>query len=293
VTRKINELPADKVNDVGATIRKSAPAMQYHLQLIERQYAGSVIEQRASDGYINATAMSKAALKLFSQYNRLDTTQAFLKVLSANVQIHTLELIQIVKSGDPELQGTWVHPRVAVHLAQWLSPDFAVLVSGWVFDWMSGKMSGATQRPGNQVSYVFAQRYHLNSDRVDQGYFSVIGELYVRLYAKLEHAGYVLPDKGIKGKELRPDVSVGRTFATWVDDKYPEHASRWKTYTHLFPNGQEVPNVRQYENIVLPAFIEFVENEWIPHRAEEYLRTRDPVALQFLPKLLPAPSRSS
>ncbi len=28
-----------------------------------------------------------------------------------------------------------MHPRVAIHLAAWLSPEFEVLVTGWVADW--------------------------------------------------------------------------------------------------------------------------------------------------------------
>jgi hypothetical protein len=48
-------------------------------------------------------------------------------------------LVQIKKGGVKNEQGTWVHPQVAIHLAQWLSPTFAVKVSKWVFNWMSGK----------------------------------------------------------------------------------------------------------------------------------------------------------
>lgn len=38
-------------------------------------------------------------------------------------------------------RGTYVHPKVAIHLAQWLSPKFAVFVTEVVFDWMSGRPS--------------------------------------------------------------------------------------------------------------------------------------------------------
>jgi len=48
------------------------------------------------------------------------------------------ELIQSFKGGRAENQGTWVHPDIAINLAQWLSPKFAVQVSRWVREWMSG-----------------------------------------------------------------------------------------------------------------------------------------------------------
>ena len=40
-----------------------------------------------------------------------------------------------VRNGE---RGTWVHPRVALNLAQWCSPAFAVKVTEWLYDWMMG-----------------------------------------------------------------------------------------------------------------------------------------------------------
>jgi len=56
-------------------------------------------------------------------------------------------------------------------------------------------------------------------------------------------------------------------------------------YSHLFPNGFEV-DARQYKNSLLPIFIEFVDEQWIPKRAAIYFKDRDPIALDYLPKLL-------
>lgn len=39
--------------------------------------------------------------------------------------------------------GITVHPQVAINLGQWLSAKFAVQVSKWVYDWMSGKGQSA------------------------------------------------------------------------------------------------------------------------------------------------------
>ena len=43
--------------------RHTMPSHQYSLSLITHQVQNSIVEQRASDGYINATAMCKAAGK--------------------------------------------------------------------------------------------------------------------------------------------------------------------------------------------------------------------------------------
>jgi len=104
-----------------------------NISLVTREFKGVKISQRA-DGFLDATAMCKATGKRWFDYYRLDSTQAFVDALSSEAGYPASELIQVVKGGLPENQGTWVHPQVAINLAQWSSPEFAVLVSKWVFE---------------------------------------------------------------------------------------------------------------------------------------------------------------
>lgn len=129
---------------------------------IAHEAENEVISQRVTDEYVNATAMCKAAGKQMKHYNELATTKAFILELSSVVGISDHGLIQSYQGGVPHLQGTWVHPQVAVHLAQWLSPKFAVLVTQWVMDWMSGK-SKAPNRP------YHLRRYMANMHNVPHG----------------------------------------------------------------------------------------------------------------------------
>lgn len=89
---------------------------------IDRLADNDIITQRITDGYINATAMCKAANKTWSNYVRLTGTKAFISELSSVLQISQDGLIQSIQGGIPHLQGTWVHPQIAINLAQWLSP---------------------------------------------------------------------------------------------------------------------------------------------------------------------------
>ena len=63
--------------------------LQFQLQdgIVDRLADNDVISQRITDGYINATAMCKAAGKKINDYGRLSTTQAFLKELSSETGI--------------------------------------------------------------------------------------------------------------------------------------------------------------------------------------------------------------
>jgi prophage antirepressor-like protein len=133
----------------------------------------------------------------------------------------------------------------------------------------------------------FVIRYFDNADKVPQGYFSVITELYVRLYGKLEHAGYRIPDKGFNGKEIRPDVSVGKCFSAYLKANYPSVQDEFEMYTHTFPSGYEC-EARLYPLELISIFIRYVEEVWVPEKAEAYFYERDRKALDFLPKLLKA-----
>lgn len=133
----------------------------------------------------------------------------------------------------------------------------------------------------------FAVRYKLNWAKTDKGYFSVISMLYITLYASLERAGYIIPDKGINEKELRPDTSVGILFSKYLEKYYPMFANKYKKYLHTFKDGSKF-KCRQYENMLMHIFIQFVEDVWIPERAYDYFATRDPLALEFLPLLIQA-----
>jgi len=98
------------------------------------------IEYRHEDGYINVTNLCKAGGKQFKNWNSIMKTKAFLKVLSSSVGISASELIKY-KSGSNSERATWVHPQVAINIAQWISPEFDVKVSGWVYEIMvTGKV---------------------------------------------------------------------------------------------------------------------------------------------------------
>jgi len=148
------------------------------------------------------------------------------------------------------------------------------------------RKTGAYSARGSVIP-SFIRRYNLNWDRVESGYFSVMSELAIRLYGRLEHVGYILKDIGIKGQELRPDVSVGRYFADWLRENNPDKSIEYKTYKHVFLSGLEVDGVRQYKLDLLPNFINFVDMIWIREHAYKYLKDRDPDALEYLPKLIP------
>ena len=101
---------------------------------------GYIIESRDEDGYIDVTNLCTAGKKKFNHWNSLNKTTSFLKELSLTTGIPVVELIKKNTGGNGE-RHTWVHPQVAINIAQWISPQFDVKVSAWVLEvMMTGKV---------------------------------------------------------------------------------------------------------------------------------------------------------
>jgi|GEM_PF-6746266 len=99
-----------------------------------RTWNDAPISRRDSDGYADATTMCQANGKRWHNYERLDTSTAYIQALAASLGIPADQLVITTTTGPNHLRGTWVHPRLAVDLARWLSPQFAVWMDGWFLE---------------------------------------------------------------------------------------------------------------------------------------------------------------
>lgn len=244
--------------------------MQYSLELIPHTIDNNLVHQRAVDGYINATAMCKAVGKQLNDYARLKITLAFLDELSSETGIPVSQLIVSLKGNSESFeQGTWVHPKVAINLAQWCSPKFAVAVSNWVYDWISGNLKQPAQMP------YHLERYVLNQGSIPPTHFSMLNEMTMGLIAPMEHKGYTLPENMI------PDISEGRMFCQWLREHKGIDTNALPTYTHIYQDGRRV-QAKLYPIDLLPDFRRHFNEVWLPQKAVSYFQGRDSNALPYL-----------
>lgn len=119
--------------------------MNQGVEIVVRTWNNTPIGRRPEDGYVNATAMCKANGKDWYGYIRSARTKEYIDALgdALNPETHCgaavpqncgTDLVISIQGGEPELQGTWIHPRLAIDLARWISPEFAVWMDGWFLE---------------------------------------------------------------------------------------------------------------------------------------------------------------
>lgn len=116
------------------------------LQIVKREFNGSFMEQRNTDGYFNATLLLEMAnansdkKRRFADFWENDGTQSFMKELADSLNVEKkAPLLTILPSDLYETKRgrggcTWMHPYLFVKFAMWLSPKFEVQVIKWVYD---------------------------------------------------------------------------------------------------------------------------------------------------------------
>ena len=118
---------------------------------ISRLYRDCPIRQRAVDGYLSATDMCSIYGKIPGDYRNKASTKAFLQTTADTLRRPVPEIIRGVGSA-----GTWVHPLVAVHLAEWLDPAFVGVVTTWANNSAPSKLVETTfsAQSGEEIAEV-------------------------------------------------------------------------------------------------------------------------------------------
>lgn len=116
------------------------------LQIVKREFNGSFIEQRNTDGYFNATLLLEIAnqnseeQKRFKDFWENKGTQSFLLELANDLNrdnsahLTTRLPTDLYETKRGRGGCTWMHPYLFVKFAMWLSPKFEVQVIKWVYD---------------------------------------------------------------------------------------------------------------------------------------------------------------
>jgi len=77
--------------------------------------------------YLNATKIAQHFNKQVSKWLENKETQAYIKVLTRKENYPFGDFVVVRKGGnDKNAQGTWIHKKLIIPFARWISPEFAV-----------------------------------------------------------------------------------------------------------------------------------------------------------------------
>lgn len=98
------------------------------------------VEVKKENVAVNLTAMSKSFDKRVRDWLRTSETKEYLKVISKTQKCVLADLVQVKYGGTPGENGTWCYDyRIALRFAQWLSPEFSVMVDEIILKLLSGE----------------------------------------------------------------------------------------------------------------------------------------------------------
>lgn len=123
-------------------------------RIIPFNYEGQAVRFNA-DGWLHATEIAERFGKEPAQWLRLDSTKEYIQRLSERMEKSNVgkSHITLVKTrrGNTSTSGTWLHPKLAVKFARWLSVDFEIwcdeqidaLVRGDQSKWQQARQQSA------------------------------------------------------------------------------------------------------------------------------------------------------
>lgn len=148
-----------------------------------RPVNGVKVEQRADDGFINGTAMCVAHNRDISDWLKTDDVLEMVDALAQDLGLESKDhksgnsvytrvssafpdLVRVKRGSPSSGGGTWIHPDLAVYLAQWCNKSFAILVGRWVREWIITGLNPVDVDPEEQYR-LWQQRYDIRIELKD------------------------------------------------------------------------------------------------------------------------------
>jgi hypothetical protein len=98
-------------------------------RIIPFDYQGQAVTFNA-DGWINATVAATRFGKVPNEWLRLSSTEEYIEKLASRMDVSNTSKSRITlvttRRGNTANSGTWLHPKLAVKFARWLSVDFEI-----------------------------------------------------------------------------------------------------------------------------------------------------------------------
>lgn len=137
-------------------------AIRFHIMLMEdfqvvKIYEGNAISfSKGENVMVNATEMAKPFGKRVSDWLSNQNTKEFIGALTETRKSVSADFqaVKVVRGGNPDAQGTWLHEDAALEFARWLSPKFAIWCNDRIKELLT---TGTTSLPAYDVPKSFSE----------------------------------------------------------------------------------------------------------------------------------------
>lgn len=134
-------------------------------KLITKQYEheGKSIDVLFTEtAFFNATVAANVFGKSPKDWLKTESTKEYIEAVRTILLTEQNQLVRIVQGGNPKLQGTWLHHKLAVPYARWLNARFAVWCDEIIFNILRGEP--APQQP----AYAHARALTIDEQAVNK-----------------------------------------------------------------------------------------------------------------------------
>ena len=192
-----------------------------------------IIGTRISDGFVNATQMCKAGGKKFANWYSLVGTKELIRDVESDIAItasqfldtnssisqYNFKSVEVIKGNSSKFkQGSWIHPDLAMQLAQWISSTFARKVSKWMRELhLTGTVTLGQEKTNEQLIAIQIQLVKERAARkaIENKHRNI---LHRRSYHKFKkgNALYVISDPDSKSQKFKigiDDVNINVRLA--------------------------------------------------------------------------------
>jgi phage antirepressor YoqD-like protein len=137
------------------------------LQVVKVYEGNAISFSKGKNVMVNATEMAKPFGKRVSDWLSNQNTKEFIDTLTETRKSVSADFqaVIVVRGGNPDAQGTWLHEDAALEFARWLSPKFAIWCNDRIKELLT---TGSTSLPKFDVPQTFSDALMLAAKQQKQ-----------------------------------------------------------------------------------------------------------------------------
>jgi hypothetical protein len=233
----------------------------------ELTFNGINIKYRKEDGFVNATSMCKAGKKEFYDWKRLENTKELIKALEESQNLTPgYNGVKIIDTKEGRYGGSWIHPDLAVQLAQWISPKFALQVSRWIRELaVTGSVRIGMEKTDNKILELqnALTEQIIENKKIKKDHQNV---LYKRQYHKFHKgAAFYIVSKsdendeykiGFDGEDINERFRGYRTFSPKLKVHYVVYTNKAKLLEELILTRLDSKKLEKNHEVLINVELE-------------------------------------